>query len=199
MFLQGFLSKQFDNARKGALNFVQKKEKGGDIWGLLSEALETSEEKSQRNNNQFAKHIIERAHWLGHDMSTTEKLRDAIRTTLKDGGAVRNLETRVNEITEYAKQIPSDQFAAAYPPPSADEIMHREAQKADDREYQKDMNQWDELSQAVGGNLFEDPDKLAAMRRVDKQHGATTTWAEFRALVIDEIESQKPATPVASI
>lgn len=53
------------------------------------------------------------------------------------------------------------------------------------------IEQWNELSARVGGDLFRDAAKLEAMRRVDRLCGEFVPWAAFCDRVAHEINSQK--------
>lgn len=53
------------------------------------------------------------------------------------------------------------------------------------------IEQWNELSARVGGDLFRDAEKLEAMRRVDRLCGAFVPWPDFCDRVDLEINDVK--------
>lgn len=55
---------------------------------------------------------------------------------------------------------------------------------------------WDALSESVGGDLFSDPDKLRAMRRVDHRLGENGSWEEYCGEVVAEVERTQQLDPV---
>lgn len=57
------------------------------------------------------------------------------------------------------------------------------------------FGQWSELSRRVGGDLFNDPHKLEAMRRIDRAFGREVEWEKFCDLVIAEIEGKWIVAP----
>lgn len=53
-----------------------------------------------------------------------------------------------------------------------------------------DMQRWNDLSDAVGGDMFDDPEKLAVMRKVDNEtSGMGMEWDDFAEKVIAEIKA----------
>ncbi len=53
------------------------------------------------------------------------------------------------------------------------------------------IEQWNELSARVGGDLFRDSAKLEAMRRVDRLCGEFVLWPTFCDRVAHEINNLK--------
>ena len=57
-----------------------------------------------------------------------------------------------------------------------------------DYAHDEEMDGWERLNQAVGGDLFSNPDKLAIMRQVDGDPAnAELSWDEFHSRVIEAI------------
>ena len=57
------------------------------------------------------------------------------------------------------------------------------------------LDQWRDLSDLVGGDLFRDPYKLEAMRSVQRQSGPDVTWDRFCYLVHTEIRGELAVAP----
>lgn len=57
------------------------------------------------------------------------------------------------------------------------------------------LDQWRNLSERVGGNLFQDRTKLEAMRRIDRSFGSDVSWDKFCDLVTAEIEGKFVVAP----
>ncbi len=63
-----------------------------------------------------------------------------------------------------------------------------------DLAHDQEMDNWESLNQAVGGDLWSDPEKLATMRRIDNEmEGAD--WQDFHEAVVDEIQNGQPRPP----
>ena len=59
----------------------------------------------------------------------------------------------------------------------------------EDAAYEADMDNWSRLSKAVGGDLFDNPEKLAIMRQVDGDPANDgIPWQEFHARVVAAIQ-----------
>ena len=88
-----------------------------------------------------------------------------------------------------------DDVIAAYEAKHGDVIAVAEAAEPDP--YYAEMDGWEALNQAVGGDLWSNPQKTAIMREIDaNSHGAS--WEEFHAEVVAAISSVSHTTPAPS-
>lgn len=84
-----------------------------------------------------------------------------------------------------------DDVIAAYEAKHGDVIAVAEAVEPDP--YHAEMDGWEALNQAVGGDLWSNPQKAAIMREIDaNSHG--TSWEEFHAEVVQAI-ADRTRTP----
>jgi hypothetical protein len=60
------------------------------------------------------------------------------------------------------------------------------------------LDQWRNLSERVGGNLFKNPAKLEAMRSIDRICGSKVPWGKFCDLVDAKIKGQWIVSPTGS-
>lgn len=79
------------------------------------------------------------------------------------------------------------------------EKQERQEQASGQAERQHQMDRWDLLDQAVGGNLFTNDTKLRAMRRIDRRTSESNTspeaWARFHDAVVTEVARVEAMTP----
>lgn len=57
------------------------------------------------------------------------------------------------------------------------------------------LDHWRNLSERVGGNLFQDQRKLQAMRKIDRTFGPEVSWERFCDLVVAEVEGKFIVAP----
>lgn len=57
------------------------------------------------------------------------------------------------------------------------------------------LDQWRNLSERVGGNLFKERRKLEAMRMIDRSFGPEVSWDKFCDLVAAKIEGKFIVAP----
>lgn len=72
-----------------------------------------------------------------------------------------------------------------------DALMHTEPDAAD-LAHDEEMDEWEALNQAVGGDLWDDPDKLAIMRQLDDEMTGAD-WQDFHEAVVQAVKAPAPA------
>lgn len=97
-----------------------------------------------------------------------------------DGDKAR-LQRSVDQGQYETERLTAQRDALMHTAPDAVETLHAQ-----------DMDEWETLNEAVGGDLWDDPDKLAIMQRLDDEmHGAD--WQEFHDAVVQAVKSPAPA------
>ena len=66
----------------------------------------------------------------------------------------------------------------------------------DEIAYSDQVDGWEALNQAVGGDLYSNPEKLAVMRRIDEETDGAS-WEEFHSRVVAECASIATASTVS--
>lgn len=83
-----------------------------------------------------------------------------------------------------------------------DGLEAKKPQKSPDTlAYEARMGEWDQLNQAVGGDLFDNPHKLAAMRKIDHSElgrqvaAGEVPWSTFQERVVAAVEAIDYSAP----
>ena len=160
----GLLTEQFEKARIGLKRFAL----GQIINGITYQDMDYS------------------LRWRKvADFFTSERDEARLNSDFDPPSEIQQAEKEFSELVAALKNGEPDEATLE----KHDPCIVRQAQLEADHE--KDMDQWYNLSDAVGGDLFKDEKKLAAMRRIDKEYGATTSWEEFHDLVVAEVKKQE--------
>lgn len=72
-----------------------------------------------------------------------------------------------------------------------DAVMHT-APDAIEEAHASDMDEWEALNQAVGGDLWDNPEKLAIMNDLDARM-QDADWSEFHDAVVQAVKNPAPA------
>ncbi len=157
------------------------------VFGSPEERAEFQQWKLQRNlNDHVLRNVLNG--FSNVDVTDPKAIEGQIQTYLNRRG-----EKTINaaDVALYARTLDEDTLKGMQRQIDPEMLASIEeanaSQAAADAKYEHEMSQWDALSEAVGGDLFDDPDKLEAMRSIDREMGPDVTWNQFHDAVVEAI------------
>lgn len=196
----GFFERLNDALKNAALRWLFSSSDGADVWCKVNRDF--YHERQELHELDRVMRFCH-AHDVHDAVERDQALEDAInRSSIPHNPVTQKAFTPAEIIARLERLRPEDHARILRHYTKEDIDQHRRRKKREN-EYQELMDRWGRMDQACGGDMFTNPDKLAAMRRVDRAtdempsdpDAAVRYWNNFHSAVVKEVQRVMALAP----